>query len=326
MRVAFIGVSHWHLPLYLDPVLAMEDTPIVGVSDPDPAVAQRVSQRIGTSSWTDWRAMCDTLKPEFVFVLGRHCDMAEVCRHLLEHAIPFAVEKPAGIDLAEVTALARLAESTGVFSAVPFVFRQSQMIETLRDVAEGEESLYLSFTFVAGSVERYRNGSDWMMSRETSGGGCMINLGVHFLDLALLLLGPDVSVSGSMMSNALDGLDVEDHAAVLLRGGLGSCVIETGYIYPAPHMAFDMHFSIRTRRHHFAAKDGTGLQIISEGRLPRFQPMAMTNIAYYPVFVRDVLDRARNGRAPIAGLGEMARVMGLLETAYALSPLPTGRE
>ena len=32
MRIVLIGVSHWHTPFFLDPVLEMKDAAIVGVS------------------------------------------------------------------------------------------------------------------------------------------------------------------------------------------------------------------------------------------------------------------------------------------------------
>jgi hypothetical protein len=34
MRVAIIGASHWHLPLYLEPLLEVPGAKVVGVSDP----------------------------------------------------------------------------------------------------------------------------------------------------------------------------------------------------------------------------------------------------------------------------------------------------
>jgi predicted dehydrogenase len=325
MRIAFTGVSHWHLFHYLDPVLELPDATVVGVSDPDLAVAQEVADRTGSKAWADWRELISETAPDFVFVLGRHGDMAEVCRQLIEQKIPFAVEKPAGLDSLEVDVLARLAAENGAFAAVPFVFRQSQMLDVVHEIALEDAPLYMSYKFVAGSFDRYRNGSDWMLERKTAGGGALINLGVHFLDLSRHLMGPDISVVGSMMSNALAGLDVEDHAAVLMRSGSGGALVETGYIYPAPHMTFDMHFSIRTGRHHIAAKDGTGIQIITDGKAPVFHPMPMTNVEYYPLFVADVLERVLHGEKPVADLSDMASVMTLLEAAYAMSPLPPTR-
>src|SRR5258708_39659454 len=85
---------------------------------------------------------------------------------------------------AEVADLARRAEQAGVFAAVPFVFRDSLLFNTIRETAAGEAVQYLAFKFVAGSNDRYRTAKcDWMLTRATAAGGCMLNLGVHFLDL-----------------------------------------------------------------------------------------------------------------------------------------------
>ncbi len=323
MRIAFTGVSHWHLPLYLDPVLAEPGLNVVAVSDPDPAVAEHIAAHTGAAAFTDWRALCDQAHPDFVFVLGRHCDMAAVAHGLIERRIPFAIEKPCGLDAAEVAALAEHAASANAFAAVPFVLRQSQMMEAIAATAAGETVHYLSFKFVGGPVDRYRRaGCDWMLHRSTSGGGCLLNLGVHFLDLARVLFDVPPVVAGAVMSNALEGLDTEDHAVVLLRAGRSACLIETGYTYPAPHMSFDMHFSIRTVHHHFAAKDSEALEILTASQARDLRPMPMTNVPYYPVFVRDVVARATAGQRPVADLSDMAAVMRMVEAAYAMAPLP----
>jgi predicted dehydrogenase len=80
MRIVFIGVSHWHTPFYLDPVLALRGIAVVGVSDPDLARAQQIAACAGCPAWQDHRAMCAEVAPDFAFVLGRHCDMAETAR------------------------------------------------------------------------------------------------------------------------------------------------------------------------------------------------------------------------------------------------------
>ena len=86
MRIAFTGVGHWHLPLYLEPLADIPDTEVVGVSDPDPAVARSVGERAGAPAFTDWRELVAETAPQFVFVLGRHVDMPEVVLGLLDAA------------------------------------------------------------------------------------------------------------------------------------------------------------------------------------------------------------------------------------------------
>ena len=43
MRIVLIGVSHWHTPFYLDPLLTMPEMTIIGVSDPDQSRAEEVA-------------------------------------------------------------------------------------------------------------------------------------------------------------------------------------------------------------------------------------------------------------------------------------------
>ncbi|HTC07184.1 MAG TPA: Gfo/Idh/MocA family oxidoreductase [Acetobacteraceae bacterium] len=323
MRIVLIGVSHWHVPFYLDPCLALPGVAVVGVSDAAIDRAEPIATQAGCPAFADYREMCARLRPDFAFALGRHCDMAELGRFLIEARIPFAMEKPCGIALAEVADLAERARAAGVFAAIPFVFRYCALVDAVRELAAGEALQYLSFKFIGGLVERYREARcDWMLDRATAGGGPLINLGVHFLDLCRVLLpGVQLDVAGAVMSNANAGLSIEDHAVVTLRGGGATCLVETGYLYPAPHSVFDLHYSIRTSGHYFAARDATLLEISDNARHRTTREMVLINAPLYPTFVADSLRRLELGEAPIANLDDMAEAMRLVEAAYAASPL-----
>ncbi|HVC63141.1 MAG TPA: Gfo/Idh/MocA family oxidoreductase [Acetobacteraceae bacterium] len=318
MRIVLIGVSHWHTPFYLDPALGQSDVTIVGVSDPDPARAAPVAAKAGCAAFIDYREMCATLRPDFAFALGRHCDMAEEARFLIAQKIPFAMEKPCGINSAEVHDIAARAAQAGLFVAVPFVLRYCPLIDTIRDVAAGEALQYIMFKFVGGMVDRYHQQRvPWMLDRSTSGGGPLLNLGVHHLDLCRVLLNnAELKVVGAAMSNHTAHLTIEDHAAVLLRGGGATCMVETGYLYPAPNSVFDMHYSIRTEGHYFAARDNQTLEIVGNDRRRETRQMPLTNVFFYPHFVRDTLRRVQAGENPIADLGDMAAAMDLVQAAY----------
>src|SRR3989304_1086359 len=92
MRVAFIGVSHWHAPFYIEPALQLKGVTIVGVSDPDFKIAQSYAERLICPWCADYRTLCDRVKLDFVFALGRHCDIREEACHLIEAGIPCAME------------------------------------------------------------------------------------------------------------------------------------------------------------------------------------------------------------------------------------------
>jgi predicted dehydrogenase len=317
MRIALIGVSHWHTPFYLDPLMTMPDVSVIGVSDPEMARAAELSAKARCAAFADYREMCARLKPDFVFALGRHCDMADEARFLIEQRIPFAMEKPCAITAADAHDIAARAAAGKVFAAVPFVIRYSPLIETIRSF--GETPQYVVFKFVGGMVDRYHQQRvEWMLHRSTSGGGPLINLGVHFLDLCRVLL-PDtrLHVVGATMSNHFSHLDIEDHAMVLMRGGNATCSVETGYLYPAPNSVFDLHYSIRTATHYFAARDNQTLEIVDNNRRREVRPMPLTNSFFYPTFVTDTLRRVAHGEKPIADLTDMAEAMDLVEAAYS---------
>jgi len=323
MRIVLIGVSHWHTPFYLDPLLALPDVAVIGVSDPDLPRAGEIATKARCPAFADYREMCARLKPDVAFALGRHCDMADAARFLIAERIPFAMEKPCAITAADAYDITARAAEVDLFAAVPFVIRYSRLIDTIHEVAAGEQLHYIAFKFVGGMVDRYREQQvEWMLHRATAGGGALLNLGVHFLDLCRVLL-PDTKlhVVGSAMSNHFSRLDIEDHAVVLMRGGGATCMVETGYLYPAPNSVFDLHYSIRTEGHHFAARDNHTLEILDNHRRREVRSMPLTNSFFYPTFVTDTLHRLAHGEQPIAGLADMAEAMGQVEAAYAASPL-----
>jgi len=321
MRVVFIGASHWHLPLYLQPALALPGIELVGIADPDAARAQALGERLGCTADDDFRALCRRVKPDFVFALGRHIDMPEQAAFLINEGIPFALEKPCGTDAAQVADLARLAAARESFCAVPLVFRNGDFFGLIRQLAQADGGIqHMAFRFIAGFARRYLDsGCAWNLDPVQAGGGCMLNLGCHFVDIIHAIWGEAARPVAARFSNAAWGFPVEDYGSVTFAGPSGALAqVEAGYLYPAPTSRFDLHFALRTPRHYLIVQDPETVQIIANDGTQRELRTHTTNVGQYPRFVADVLDRARRGARPLAGLDDMLPVMRLTEAAYAL--------
>lgn len=323
MRVAIVGVSHWHLHLYLDPLLALPGVAVVGMSDSDAAVANASAAKAKCGAWTDYREMCASVRPDAVFALGYHTDMAQTAHFLIDSGIPFAMEKPCGVDAGEVAAVARHAREKGAFASVCFVMRLSPMRAIIAAAAPGERMHHLAFKFVGGLTSRYaKMKSDWVLDPNIAHGGALLNLGVHCLDLACLMLPEPPKVTAASLSNSLAGFGVEDHAIVLLKAGAATAYVETGYFNPPGRGVYDQHFTFRTDRHHFIAEDAQTFEVGDEAGNWTKHQVPTTNSACYPPFVRETLRRIERSEPPVADMDDMLRVMELVEAAYAMDPLP----
>jgi len=122
-RVAAIDVSHWHSAYDASYLRVLRDLgcDIVGVSDRNERIAKNRAERFGSTPFADYRRMLDAITPEFVVALGRHCDMPETFRFLVDAGIPYLMEKPWGTDPDTVAALAGLAAEKGAWVTVPFM-------------------------------------------------------------------------------------------------------------------------------------------------------------------------------------------------------------
>lgn len=318
MKVAFIGASHWHLDLYLAPFLEAPGVELAGISDPNPKAVQELSKRYGCAGDTDFRALCRSVKPDFVFALGRHADMPDEAEFLIAERIPFALEKPCGLTQRDVGEIAEKSERVGAFAAVPLVFRNGDFAAFLASENSASPFQYMTFRFIAGFPQRYRAaGCDWMLDPELAGGGCTINLAVHFFDLCYMLFGPKVRVLSATMANTAWSERIEDYSAVTFERDSALCVVETGYLYPAPTSSFDMHYALRSGSRYVIAHDPETVEALDNDGQSRRWRSVTTNVPHYKTFVLDVLDRARTGKRPLASLSDMVPVMGLIENAYA---------
>jgi len=79
-------------PFYLR-VLQNEKLDIVGVHDPDRAVAEDRAKRCGSTAYTNYRAMIEKTRPDFVLSLNRHVSMPGPFRSLVDCGIPVLAEK-----------------------------------------------------------------------------------------------------------------------------------------------------------------------------------------------------------------------------------------
>ncbi len=319
MRIAFIGVSHWHAPLYYTPAARLAGVRIVAVSDPDTAMAERAARDLDARAFTDYRDLLGEMRPDLVFAFGRHCDLPEIGAACVAERVPFLLEKPGGLHHQQVAAIRDGARAKGVYAGTGFNFRVSDLYKRLRAMTAEEGLTHASFRYIAGGPYRYREShSAWMLDPKLSGGGSTINLSIHFMDMFRTFAGCRPEAVCAVMGNATWNLPVEDYSSVILRGGDRACTIETGYTFPARLGVFDARFSLRTSRHYLVARSDDCLEVhrTCDGHVETLST-PVSNAFWYPVFVTETIDRFARGQAPVADLDDLVEAMRVVDAAYA---------
>ena len=223
LSTVVIGIDHGHSQLYADAWSSIHD--IVGFSTTSREAATRFSTQFPRARVSaDWRDLLTQCQPiDLAYVLGRHCDMSAAAAAVASAGIPFVLEKPGGVNVHELDTVIDVANASGTPGTVPFVQRVGPLPDVFRMVGRLE---HCSFQFITGRPRRYIDaGNGWMLKRIESGGGVLLNLGVHFIDLVRHMTGGDplTHIAGRVFTFD-DALEVEDHAAVLLSAAGGARV------------------------------------------------------------------------------------------------------
>ena len=147
--------------------------------------------------------------------------VAPGARAALDRGVPVFCQKPLGRTAAETRRVVEAARRSDSLLGVDMSYRHTAALRAIRErVTAGE----LGDVYAAELVFHNAYGPDkeWFRDRDRSGGGCVMDLGIHLVDLVHWLMGAEVEgVEASLFSGGrkLGPGDraVEDHAEVQLR-------------------------------------------------------------------------------------------------------------
>ncbi len=154
---------------------------------------------------------------------------AEETIRALDAGLAVFCQKPLGRTADEVATVIDAAKRADRLLAVDFCYRHTEGMKAVRRLAADGD---LGEIFAADLVFHNAYGPDkpWFHDPAQSGGGCVMDLGVHLVDLALWVLGfPEVAAvtsdlhAGGRRLGAAPAV-VEDHAVATLRLAGGAVV------------------------------------------------------------------------------------------------------
>jgi predicted dehydrogenase len=144
-----------------------------------------------------------------------HADQAVAA---LERGIAVFCQKPLARDAEETRRVLRAAREADRLLAVDLSYRHVEALRAARTVVDqGEIGLIHSIDLAFHNA--YGPDKPWFTKPELSGGGCLIDLGTHLVDLALWLTGAAEYEVETARTLSLQGHAVEDQASAELTFG-----------------------------------------------------------------------------------------------------------
>lgn len=242
---------------------------------------------------------------------------APIALKALEKGLHVLCEKPLARTVAEGTAMVEAAKKAEKVLKVVFNHRERGDVAILKhQIDEG----LLGRVYYAKAHWMRRNGipgmGGWFTNRELSGGGPLIDLGVHILDLALHLLnepqvttvsastfaelGPRGKGSSAVNANTLgSAFEVEDLATAYLRlAGGGALQLETSWAtYRAPGDNFGIEL--------FGTEGGAKIEV--QNYSPTDTLRIFTDVAGVPAEVKPATGAGLGHRAVVRDFVDIVR-------------------
>ncbi len=224
IKVAFIGsggMAKQHAPNYEK----IEDAHIVGFCDVVSERAEAIAKEYGGQAFTDPTEMLDTVEPDGVYILLPPFAHGEAEFACLERGIPFFVEKPINLDLAQAEEIAQGVADGGLLTSAGYLNRYRTGINKARQMLQDDPAVLALGGWISGSPTPDPNFpiSVWWINKSRSGGQ-FIEQVTHTVDLVRFLMGEATqvaAVSAEGFNVGFPNYDIEDAWAVSVKFASG---------------------------------------------------------------------------------------------------------
>ena len=206
IRLGFLGTG-WIGRNRMEAMLATGEAMAAAICDPDPNMAAEAKSLAPLALETDSLEAMLALDLDGVVIATPSALHAEQCIRAFDSGAAVFCQKPLGRNAAEVEAVLAAARGADRLLGVDLSYRHTAAMQAIRDRVRAGE---LGHVFAADLTfhNAYGPQGGWFWNPKLSGGGCLIDLGVHLVDLALWMF---------------DFPEVERATATLLRGGHPVC-------------------------------------------------------------------------------------------------------
>jgi len=248
--IGFVGTTAPHSFMFLDTLRLIPDTAArIALVESEP---ERVAKAGADAVYPDLEAMLGAEKPDIAFVMLPTDEVEAPAVRCAEAGIPLVIDKHVTNTSAGLRRILDACEAHGVKMTTGYTWRYSPVARQMRAWVEegvlGEVFCFdVRMVTTSAGVRTQDPQFAWLFDGTRSGGGILIWLGCHFLDLIRFILQREVVAVSALTARLTEAAStVEDVASVSLElegGAVGS--LHCAYVMPAGlRDAYDTSFAV----------------------------------------------------------------------------------
>jgi predicted dehydrogenase len=221
MKVAIVGagVLGWRRGQI---IRATQQGQVVVVADVNEEAAMRLAKELDCAWTSSVEDVVSNHHVQAVIICTPPALHAEVAVRSMCAGKHVLCEKPLATNSADALQMVRVAEENDVVLKCGFQMRHYPGLVQLKRWADADELGHIIHgRCVYGRAKTVSRGADWRARSGLSGGGNLIDQGVHIVDLFRWYMGDFDDGSAFLSTSVWDIAPIEDNALVLLRGCSG---------------------------------------------------------------------------------------------------------
>lgn len=211
MRVALIGLGARGTK-YLDVIKSIPQLSLTAVCDSDQELVNAAQLNYGVPAYTKVESMIEEHKLDFAIVAVPHNCYFDIIKSLAEAGIHIIKEKPFAINLDEASKIDAILVKNNIHMLVAVQRRFNPFYSTFNGLLSKIGKLYridARYTFCLDRVDK-----GWRSNQTAAGGGVLLDMGYHMIDLLLWYFGQpeNIALLSSTGNRYKQAYDVEDTA------------------------------------------------------------------------------------------------------------------
>ncbi len=217
-RAAVIGLGKQALEDHIPAIEAMDSVDLVAVAEIDSEkLAGFLKTHPNVQGYRDWNDIFKNHSLDFVVIVLPHHLHFEAAKDALTHNVHVFKEKPLAISLKQGKELQKLADEHKVKISVTLQRRFNPIYSTffqLIDKIGKPFYIDIKYTFFTEGP-----GDGWRGKKELAGGGCLLDMGYHIIDLLLWYFGLPDQVFAELSCDAQEHCvyNAEDTGQVIFK-------------------------------------------------------------------------------------------------------------